>query len=134
MTEPTKRGTGWIIFAGVVMIIAGANMFINGLWALNASDEIVVRFNDTLLFSDTNLDTWGWIYTIVGVAVLLAGDSSSSDRRGPAGSASSRRRSRRSSPSSGCSRPIGPGRSSSSSSTCSCCTRGRYGERDDVYV
>jgi hypothetical protein len=73
MNGPTKRGTGWIIFAGVVMIIAGAHMFINGLWALNASDEIVVRFNDTLLFSDTNLDTWGWLYVIVGLAVLVAG-------------------------------------------------------------
>jgi uncharacterized membrane protein HdeD (DUF308 family) len=73
MTEPTRRGTGWIIFAGVVMIIAGANMFINGLWALNASSAITARFKDTLLFSDTNLDTWGWIYVIVGGLVLLAG-------------------------------------------------------------
>jgi hypothetical protein len=73
MTEPTKRGTGWIIFAGVVMIIAGANMFINGLWALNASSATVAKFKDTLLFSDTNLDTWGWIYVIVGGLVLLAG-------------------------------------------------------------
>jgi hypothetical protein len=71
--ERNRRGTGWIIFAGVVMIIAGANMFINGLWALNANDTVVVRFKDTLLFSDTNLDTWGWIYVIVGGVVLLAG-------------------------------------------------------------
>jgi hypothetical protein len=73
VTEPTKRGTGWIIFAGIVMIIAGANMFINGLWALNASSAVVAKFKDTLLFSDTNLDTWGWIYVIVGGIVLLAG-------------------------------------------------------------
>jgi uncharacterized membrane protein HdeD (DUF308 family) len=73
MTEPTKRGTGWIIFAGIVMIIAGANMFINGLWALNASNSVVAQFKNTLLFSDTNLDTWGWIYVIVGGIVLLAG-------------------------------------------------------------
>lgn len=73
MAEPTKRGTGWIIFAGVVMVIAGANMFINGLWALNASSAITKTFKDTLLFSDTNLDTWGWIYAIVGLVVLLAG-------------------------------------------------------------
>jgi hypothetical protein len=74
MTESTRRGgTGWIIFAGIVMIIAGANMFINGLWALNASSAVVARFKDTLLFSDTNLDTWGWIYVIVGGIVLLAG-------------------------------------------------------------
>jgi hypothetical protein len=74
MTEPRSRGgTGWIVFAGIVMIIAGANMFINGLWALNASNAVVARFKDTLLFADTNLDTWGWIYVIVGGIVVLAG-------------------------------------------------------------
>jgi hypothetical protein len=74
MTEPrTTRGTGWIIFAGIAMVIAGANMFINGVWALNASTAVADRFKDMLLFSDSNLDTWGWIYAIVGGVVLLAG-------------------------------------------------------------
>jgi hypothetical protein len=73
MTEPTRRGTGWIIFAGIMMIIAGANMFINGLWALNASNTVVAKFKDQLLFESSNLDTWGWIYVIVGAVVLLAG-------------------------------------------------------------
>ena len=73
MTEPTRRGTGWIIFAGIMMIIAGANMFINGAWALHASTAVVNTFRGQLLFSDTNLDTWGWIYVIVGGVVLLAG-------------------------------------------------------------
>jgi hypothetical protein len=73
MTEPTRRGTGWIIFAGIMMIIAGANMFINGAWALNASTAVANTFKGQLLFSDTNLDTWGWIYVIVGGVVLLAG-------------------------------------------------------------
>ena len=74
MTEPrTTRGTGWIIFAGIAMIIGGANMFINGLWALNASSAVAARFKDTLLFEDSNLDTWGWIYVVVGGLVLLAG-------------------------------------------------------------
>jgi hypothetical protein len=73
MTEPTRRGTGWIIFAGVMMIIAGANMLINGLWALHASNHVVANVKDTLLFSDSDLDTWGWIYTIIGLVVLVAG-------------------------------------------------------------
>jgi hypothetical protein len=67
------RGTGWIAFAGVVMILAGGNMAINGLWALHASTQIEKNFGDTLLFSSSNLDTWGWIYLIVGAAVLIAG-------------------------------------------------------------
>jgi hypothetical protein len=74
MTEARSRGgTGWIIFAGIAMIIAGANMFINGAWALNASTAVQNTFKGQLLFSDTNLDTWGWIYVIVGGIVLLAG-------------------------------------------------------------
>ncbi len=76
MAEPTRRGTrgtGWIIFAGIAMIVGGANMFINGLWALHATSTQVASFKNQLLFSDTNLDTWGWIYVIVGGIVLLAG-------------------------------------------------------------
>jgi hypothetical protein len=67
------RGTGWIVFAGVVMILAGGNMAINGLWALHASTQVEKSFGDTLLFSSSNLDTWGWIYLIVGALVLIAG-------------------------------------------------------------
>jgi uncharacterized membrane-anchored protein len=73
MAEPTKRGTGWIVFAGVLMVLAGADMFINGIWALKASQATVNTFKGQLLFSDTNLDTWGWIYLIIGAVVLVAG-------------------------------------------------------------
>ena len=67
------RGTGWIVFAGILMILAGGNMAINGLWALDSSSQIEKNFGDTLLFSSSNLDTWGWIYLIVGAVVVLAG-------------------------------------------------------------
>lgn len=74
MAEPTtKRGTGWIVFAGVLMVLAGANMFINGVWALHTSTQVANSFKGQLLFSDNNLDTWGWIYVIVGLVVLVAG-------------------------------------------------------------
>jgi hypothetical protein len=67
------RGTGWIVFAGVLMILAGGNMAINGIWALHASTAVEKSFGDTLLFSSNNLDTWGWIYLIVGAVVVIAG-------------------------------------------------------------
>ena len=67
------RGTGWIVFAGILMILAGGNMAINGLWALHSSSQIEKSFGDTLLFSSSNLDTWGWIYLIVGAVVVVAG-------------------------------------------------------------
>jgi hypothetical protein len=67
------RGTGWIVFAGTVMILAGGNMAINGIWALRANSQVEKSFGDTLLFSSSNLDTWGWIYLIVGSVVVVAG-------------------------------------------------------------
>jgi hypothetical protein len=69
----TGRGTGWIVFAGIVMILAGGNMAIDGIWALHASSQVEKSFGDTLLFSSSNLDTWGWIYLVVGVVVVVAG-------------------------------------------------------------
>ena len=74
MAEPTtKRGTGWIVFAGIMLALAGGVMFINGLWALKASTAIVNSFRGQLLFSDNDLDTWGWIYVIVGLVIFVAG-------------------------------------------------------------
>jgi len=74
MTEATtKRGTGWVVFAGIMLVLGGAHMFINGLWALNATTAVADSFHGKLLFSDTNLDTWGWIYIVVGLVVLVAG-------------------------------------------------------------
>ena len=67
------RGTGWIVFAGILMVLAGGNMAINGAWALHATTQVQKSFGDTLLFSSSNLDTWGWIYLIVGALVFVAG-------------------------------------------------------------
>ena len=68
-----RKGGGWIAFAGVLLILSGINTFLNGLWALNASQSVKDSFEDTLLFSDKNLDTWGWIYVVIGVVVVAAG-------------------------------------------------------------
>jgi len=68
-----RSGQGWIVFAGILLILSGVNQFLNGLWALNTSSQIEATFKDTLLFSDTNIETWGWIYLIVGAVVALAG-------------------------------------------------------------
>jgi hypothetical protein len=73
MAEPQKRGTGWIVFGGILMVLAGADMLINGLWALNANVALTTQFKGKLLFEDGNLDTWGWIYVILGFVVLVAG-------------------------------------------------------------
>jgi hypothetical protein len=67
-----RGGSGWIVTSGILLFLAGANVLINGLWALHANGSIERTVRGTLLFSDTNLDVWGWIYTIAGAVVLVA--------------------------------------------------------------
>jgi hypothetical protein len=68
-TTPRERtGSGWIAYAGVMLIIVGFLDVINGLWALDRADTRV----NTLLYAD-KLGGWGWFYLILGVIVVLAG-------------------------------------------------------------
>ena len=63
-----KKGSGWIGFAGVMLIIAGFFDIISGLWALDHKSTA----GDQILY-EGNLETWGWIYLIVGIVILVAG-------------------------------------------------------------
>src|SRR5262249_54551754 len=63
MASPVaRRGTGWVAFAGVILILAGLLDIVNGLYALDHQDRPV----DALFFKN-NLEAWGWFYVIVGI-------------------------------------------------------------------
>jgi len=62
-----ERGSGWIGFAGIMLIIVGALNIVNGLWALDHKATV-----PALLYED-KLETWGWIVLIWGIIVVLAG-------------------------------------------------------------
>jgi hypothetical protein len=69
--ETQRTGwTGWIAFAGVMMIISGA---LNALYGLIAAvnDEWVVWTNRTSLYID--ISQWGWVHMILGLVMLLSG-------------------------------------------------------------
>ena len=62
--------TGWIAFAGVIMIIGGGlNLFYGIVAAVN--DEWVVFTNRADVYLD--ISQWGWVHIILGAIVLLAG-------------------------------------------------------------
>jgi hypothetical protein len=68
-TAPRERtGTGWLTYAGVMLIIVGFLDVINGLWALDRSDS----FSRDLLYAD-KLGGWGWFFLILGIILVLAG-------------------------------------------------------------
>jgi hypothetical protein len=69
--EQTPTGwTGWITFAGVMMIIAGALNALYGLVAV-VNDEWVVWGNRANLYLD--LSQWGWVHLVAGLVVLISG-------------------------------------------------------------
>ena len=69
--ETERSGwTGWITFAGVMLIIGGSLGLIFGLIAA-VNDNWVVFTNRGQVSLD--LSTWGWVHIIVGAIVVLAG-------------------------------------------------------------
>jgi hypothetical protein len=66
-TSMEERASGWVAFAGVMLIISGALDIVSGLWALDHKGTV------TDLLYENKLETWGWIYVIGGIVVVLAG-------------------------------------------------------------
>ena len=62
--------TGWIAFAGVMMIIGGALNLLYGIIAA-VNDEWVVFTNRGDVYLDVS--EWGWVHIILGAIVLLSG-------------------------------------------------------------
>src|SRR3954463_4349476 len=64
-----ERGFGWVVFAGVMIMIVGILNFIYGIAAIDESKFYVGNTK----FVITDLKTWGWILTIIGGIQILVG-------------------------------------------------------------
>ena len=65
-----ERWSGWISFAGLMMVIIGGLDFFEGLIAVIRDQYYVVTPQQIVVF---DLTTWGWIMIIWGIVLLLAG-------------------------------------------------------------
>jgi hypothetical protein len=63
---------GWVIFAGVMMILMGALHAIDGLVGIFKDEVYYVGANSHLVVS-VDYTTWGWVHLIFGLIVLGAG-------------------------------------------------------------
>ena len=57
-----ESGSGWVIFAGVMILMAGVMNTIYGIAAI--AESSFYAGNTRFVFSD--LKTWGWIVTLIG--------------------------------------------------------------------
>jgi hypothetical protein len=69
-----KAGTGWIVYSGIMLMIAGLLNLVDGLWAIDHRNSAVIS-DDTreLLWYSDSLQAWGWFYVATGGLLLLAG-------------------------------------------------------------
>jgi uncharacterized membrane protein HdeD (DUF308 family) len=58
------RGHGWILFAGIVLMLAG---FLNFVWGIAAIDNSSFFTDEGRYVIFDDLKTWGWFLLIVGV-------------------------------------------------------------------
>ena len=64
----TVEGSGWVLFAGIMLMIIGVLNAIYGIAAIDKSSFFVA--NTQYILSD--LQTWGWVLLIIGVLQLFA--------------------------------------------------------------
>jgi hypothetical protein len=70
VAEKSTWAVGFILFAGVMMIVAGGFQAFTGLVALFENEFYVATRNYLLQFDAT---AWGWIHLLGGLLVLAAG-------------------------------------------------------------
>ncbi|MFF9915531.1 hypothetical protein [Streptomyces sp. NPDC013457] len=66
----TRRGSGWLVFAAVMMIFGGLMAVFSGISAIADDDVFVATRNYVFEF---DLTSWGWIHLILGIVIVLAG-------------------------------------------------------------
>ncbi len=69
---PSAAATGFILFAGILMVMSGAFQAFTGFVAL-FQDEFYLETRNYVLQLDAT--TWGWIHLIFGILLVAAGFS-----------------------------------------------------------
>ena len=69
-SDTTRGPAGWVVFAGVMMILIGFLNFFYGLAAVLNDDVVVVGGQGAII---ADLTTWGWVTMIIAVILVLTG-------------------------------------------------------------
>lgn len=70
-TRNRSGWAGWVLFAGILMILIGAFQVIAGLVALFRDTYYLVTSSGLLVSVDYT--TWGWVHLILGLVIAAAG-------------------------------------------------------------
>ena len=65
------KRSGWLIFSAVVLIVAGVMRIFDAIWAFRYNGTVVDNLHDA--FFGHSLTTYGWIWLIVGIILIVSG-------------------------------------------------------------
>ena len=71
MADNVANRSGWIMFAGVMAVLAGGYNALSGIAALSDDDTLASQAKDVLYGID--LTAWGWFWLLIGLAQILTG-------------------------------------------------------------
>ena len=63
-----EKGSGWLLFAGIMIVMVGVLNLIYGIAAIDNANFFVA--NQKYILSDLN--TWGWVMVVLGALQMLA--------------------------------------------------------------
>lgn len=70
--QPAYQETsGWVIFAGVVLMVAGIMRIFDSIWAFSYHGAIPQDLQNALF--GRSLSTYGWLWLVVGIILFLSG-------------------------------------------------------------
>ena len=64
------RGHGWIIFSAILLGVAGIMRILDSIWAFRYHGTLPQNLENAIY--GTSLKTYGWIWLIVGIVLILA--------------------------------------------------------------
>ena len=70
MPGSSSRSSGWVAFAGWLLIVLGAVNVLEGIIAVARQHYYVLTANQLIVF---DVKTWGWVTLIWGAVIALAG-------------------------------------------------------------
>lgn len=66
-----EQGSGWIAFAGIMLIIAGVMRFFDAIWAFSYHGVLPANLEGAIF--GHSLKTYGWVYLVVAIILFLSG-------------------------------------------------------------
>lgn len=64
------EGRGWVLFSMIVLLTAGIMRIFDGIWMIHNGNVVHLYLQGSLF--GTSLKTYGWIYLVVGIILILA--------------------------------------------------------------